>query len=101
MSQDRYDNIMDTVIFTNILFACLSIFLIFITVGFIILIFYIVKIIKSLCYFLDILKKESERIAENFEKLIEKFRSGENVLMSSIAFIVSFLKNLAKTRKNK
>ena len=90
---------MDTIISTNILFYVLSIFLLCLTFGFAILIIYIVKILKGILSFLNVIKEESEKIAKDIENIKGKVANGGAMFASFIVNILSFLKNNQKKSK--
>jgi len=90
---------MDTIIATNILFYVLSIFIICLTVGFAAFLIYIVKILKGIINFLDVIKEESEKIAQDIENIKSKVASGGAMFTSFIVNILSFLKDHKKTEK--
>lgn len=79
---------MDTTILTNVLFAILSLFLIFTVTIFAILTLYIIKIAKSAHSILETIKRGSEKI-----------KSGEALIVSSIAHAISFFKDHRKKSK--
>jgi len=90
---------MDTIISTNILFYVLSIFILCLTFGFAILIIYIVKILKGILSFLNVIKEESEKIAKDIENIKGKVANGGAMFASFIVNILSFLKNNQKKSK--
>ena len=83
---------MDTSIFTNILFSALSIFILFLTVGFVIFIIYVILVLKSLQALFMALKSETEHIAKELEDLKNSVKNKKEQLMSFIGGIASFLK---------
>ncbi|MCX6723725.1 MAG: hypothetical protein NT155_00945 [Candidatus Staskawiczbacteria bacterium] len=90
---------MDTTIITNILFSVISIFLIFILAIFVILIAYTISILKNVLYFLEIIKNESKKIADDLESARDKIKGGEAIIISFVSSIISFLKNRGKRSK--
>jgi predicted PurR-regulated permease PerM len=92
---------MDTTIFTNILFAVLSIFIVFITIAFTLLVLSIATFFRDISSFLKIINKESEKIAEDVANIRKKIKDGEATLASSMMYVLSFLKNrIKKSKKN-
>ena len=59
---------MDTQLFQNMLFTALSIFLIIVSAGFAVLIYYVVVVLKSIKELVEVIKKESEKIEEQKPK---------------------------------
>jgi Flp pilus assembly protein TadB len=90
---------MDTTIFTNILFIAISVFLIFITVGFVILMVYVVLVLKSINKLFNHIRKESEKFAQDIGNVRGKIKSGEAMLVALIVGLVSFFKNHRKKSK--
>jgi Flp pilus assembly protein TadB len=90
---------MDTTISTNILFYAISIFLIFLTVGSIFLLLYVIFILKSINSFLNAIKKESEKIAKDISIIEGKIKSGREMFAAFILHILSFFKNTKKKLK--
>ncbi len=83
---------MDTSIFINILFATLSIFIICITIGFVVGILYVILLLK-------IVKNEWEKIAKDIDSVRGKVRSGEAMITSLAMYIASFFSNHKKRSK--
>lgn len=82
---------MDTIIFTNILFTTISIFLVFATICLVLLVIYTILVLKSIRYFFNVLKKGSEKIGEDIENV-------RSTVISMLSFVLSFFK---KTKKSK
>lgn len=91
---------MDTTISLNILFIVISIFIFFFGVTLTILLIYIILFLEKLHSFINIIKKESEKIGRDIENIREKIKSGENTLIKSGLYLFSFFKNhLKRSRK--
>lgn len=90
---------MDTIISTNILFYVLSIFILCLTFGFAVLIIYVIKILKGIIAFLNVVKEESEKISKDIENIKGKVANGGAMFASFIVNILSFLKDHKKTDK--
>jgi uncharacterized membrane protein len=90
---------MDTIIATNVLFYILSIFIVCLTVGFAAFIIHIIKILKGVIAFLDVIKEESEKIVRDVENIKTKLTSGGAAFASFIVNILSFLKDRPKPEK--
>jgi len=90
---------MDTIFATNVLFYVLSIFVICLTVGFAAFLVYVVKILKGIIAFLDVIKEESEKIAQDIESIKTKVATGGAAFASFVINILSFLKDHNKTEK--
>jgi len=87
---------MDTTIITNILFACLSMSIIFITIGFIFITIYFVSFLKNIHALINIIKKESEKISVDIDGVREKIKDTGATLTSFISRIIPFLKKTTK-----
>jgi len=90
---------MDTTLFQNILFATLSIFLIIVTAAVAVFIFYMVLVLKSLREFFDIIKKESEKIAQDIDAVRQKVKNAGATVASFIVQLLSFFKGREKRSK--
>jgi len=90
---------MDTIISTNVLFYVLSIFIVCLTLGFAILIVHIIKILRGIISFLDVIKNESEKIAQDIENIKTKLANEGAMFTSFIVNILSFFKNKQKKSK--
>jgi uncharacterized protein YoxC len=90
---------MDTTVFTNVLLSTLSIFLISITIGFLLFTIYIILVLRKIHSFLNIIKKESEKISQDIENVRGKINTGGTVIASSASYLLSLLKKKAKKSK--
>jgi predicted PurR-regulated permease PerM len=84
---------MDTIIATNFLFYVLSIFIICLTVGFVAVIIYLIKIFKSTIDFLDVIKEESKKITQDIENIKTKISGSGAIITSFVTNILSSLKS--------
>jgi len=92
---------MDTILATNILFYVLSIFIICLTVGFVAFIIYVVKILKGIINFLEVIKEEADKIAKDIENIKVKVANGGAMFTSFIVNILSFLKGKDNAKRSK
>ena len=90
--------IMETAVFQNILFLVLSIFIAFITVGFVFLVVYTILILKSIYHLFEAIKREGEKIASDIELVKEKVKSSGAMFTSIIVYLVSLLKKHNKKK---
>ncbi len=86
-------------IILNILFSVLSVFIVFITIGFIFLAIYAILILKSVYQLFEAIKKEGEKIASDIEQVKEKVKSSGVMFTSFIVYLMSiFQKHRKKTK---
>lgn len=90
---------MDTILFQNILFFTISLFFIFITVGFAICLVYMILVLKSIHHFFKIIKDEGEKIAGDIDGLRAQAKSGGVKFASLVLSILTFLKHTKKSKE--
>lgn len=88
---------MDTIL--DILFLALSVFIIFITVGFAILAVYIILVLKSIYELFQTIKQESEKMVADIEILRAGAKSGGVKFASLVLSALAFLKHSKKSKK--
>ncbi len=90
---------MNTIIFQNILFLTLSIFLLFIIIGFTILTIHIIKVLKKISRFFNLINGEVEKIVSDIDGARNRIKDEGDKIKYFITYLLSFFKKHPKKSK--
>ncbi len=90
---------MDTILFQNILFSALSVFLVFVTLGFIVCAIFLVLVLKSIHRFFEMLKEEGQKIVSDIDSMRAMAKGGGIKFASLVLSAMSFLKQHKKSKE--